>query len=426
MLRSDHEPRRRATLPTLNLANIANREDESVAIGTALGSPPDSGMGGMGPDLFLGVPESEIGLAVTSTPKSEKRRSRSTNDLRQTMMQQTPARKRSEEIKFWRESFAGTALLHPNTPPQKPEDVDRLDLPFDNESVTPLPARSESVPAIMTGRGSTVPSEGRASSALFGPSRPVTAGAERTDDLERRVAHLETSLQEFQFSLERLTINSRSRTNTLSPAPRPQVRRQHTPSILVDTLQNPSWRPASLDEVSEDLRYEDAGEVVEREWGSSGTQTPLEVAARRSRTAGESTSDSGMFTALFNMFTDERASRLRLENQVQSLQREVSTMATRLERGSWNSYSAVPLPPRTPEQSERGDSSHGAYRIASRFSGTDSVAESEIYGLANSRNTHRSDLGLVEEVRTPFEVYRTPMEEANQYSFRENGDNEMF
>lgn len=411
----------------MNIANIVNRQDDSVAIGTALGSPPDSGMGGMGPDLFLDVPESEIGLALTSTPKAEKRRSRSTNDLRQTMMQQPSARKRSEEIKFWRESFAGTALLHPNTPPQQPEDIDRQDLQFDHESVTPLPVRSESVPAIMTGRGSTPHSEGRASSALFGPSRPVTAGAERTDDLERRVAHLETSLQEFQFSLERLTINSRSRTNTLSPAPRPQqVRRQHTPSILVDTLRNPSWRPASLDQFPEDLRYEDAGEVVEREWGSNGTQSPFEAAARRPGTTGESTSDTGMFTALFNMFTDERALRRRLENQVQSLQREVSTMATRLERGSWNSYSAVPLPPRTPEESERGDSSHGAFRIVSRFSGTDSLAESEIYGLANSRNTHRSDLGLVEDVRTPFEVYGTPMEEPNQDSLRENGAIEMF
>lgn len=444
-------PKRRATLPTLNLANR-----ESGPIGTAIGSPPDSGMGGMGPDLHFGIPTSQIGLAVTSTPMNEKRRSRSANDLRHVVGPQQPKRKRSEEIRFWRESFSGTVLLNPNTPPEAPretdmDDMDDMDPKLDDESVTPH-IESANPLALERSITPTAQSDGKASSAVFGAPRNTIVGVERTEDLERRVANLESSLQEFQRSLEQLTMTSRS--NTISPGPRPhQFRRQHTPSVLIDTLQNPSWRPESLNEFAESREYEDAGEVMEREWGGSNrhsrtfnpgdTQLPP-----RPRTAGaaDENLDPGAFTALYNMFNDERSARHRLETEVRTLQREVTTMATRLERGSWNSYSAPPLPvlpaqhrPRTPDESVRG-ASRGegmqapAYdpRIVSRFSGSDSLGgESEIYGMAYGRHGRTESGDESRRSRQSRQSAGTwlnyrPRSQGGRFGYAIDGDADMF
>jgi hypothetical protein len=233
---------------------------------------------------------------------------------------------------------------------------------------------------------------------------------------------LESSLQKFQLSLDRLTVGNYSNSQTPASDQRRAIRRQHTPSILVDTLQNPSWRPESLKAYPRDFRYEDAGDTVEREWGGNGKHSPPEAQGQQPITPTEVTIRPGTFTALYNMLTDERTARQRLETELHNLQREVTTMATRLERGSWNSYSAPVLPvphrPRTPEDSVRGLSSHGAYdpRVVSRFSGSDSLVDSEIYGLNNSRLAHRPDLSE-EEVQTPYELYRTPLEEHAPYGY---------
>lgn len=409
----NHNPKRRATLPTINTAT-----SEAPEIGTALGSPPDSGMAGISRDL----PESEIGLAVTSSSIYEKRRSRSTDDLKKPSFPR-PARNRSQEIRFWRESFAGSVLLHPYTLPEgqtehhqahKDRDMPRAD--FLDPEVT-----------------ATIPQSERRS-AYSDSVRPATAGADRTEDLERRVAKIELDLREFQRSLERMTL--RSRADTLSPIQdAQQIRRQHTPSILVDTLQNPSWHPEALESYEEDLHYEDAGEVVEREWGGKNHGPPFEES--RPKTSGKGTVRQDTYTALYGMINDERQARQRLESEFRHLQHEVSTMASRLERGSWNSYSVVgqfPMHhrPRTPEESIRGASSHSAYinsmisntnsnqRVVSRFSGSDSVPGSEIYGLNNSRQEHRpaDDYTMEEQqdIYAPYDIYRTPMEERNSYT----------
>ena len=418
--KANHEPKRRATLPTLDLATR-----DTDGIGTALGSPPDSGMAGMD----LSIPGSEIGLAVTTL--ADKRRSRSANDLSLVMVQQSPKqRRRSSEIRFWRESFAGSVLLHPNTPPEEPAEIDPLDGHSDGDGAGAHAGPSVGLEGSARSVSSTSASDAKASSAVFVAPRPATAGPGRSDDIERRVTELEASLQRFQHSLDRLTVVSRA--NSLSPALQTQRarRQQHTPSVLVHTLQNPSWRPESLDDDFRDPQYEDAGEVLEREWGGSGTHSPHDRQRVQSKTPSDGTIRQGSFTALYNMLSDERAARNKLETEMYNLQREVTSMATRLERGSWSSYHVPPLPvhhrPRTPEESVRGVSSHSAYdpRVVSRFSGSESVAESEISGLNSSRLGHRPVL-QDEDLATPsYDMFRTPLEGNGPYgNFR---DSEMF
>ncbi|KAL1297247.1 hypothetical protein AAFC00_004807 [Neodothiora populina] len=429
--RPNNGTRRRATLPTLNVT-----QTNTATIGTALGSPPDSGMGDMGTGTYADVPESEIGLAITSTPLAEKRRSRSANDLSEAILQRPSTRNRSEEIKFWRESCAGTVLLNPDTPSRAPADAEIADDSFDaDDTVAHGDDDAHAASAKFLGHavaGQRAVSEGKASSPILGASRPVTAGADRSEDLERRVANLESSLFEFQSSLERLTAGSR--TNTLSPpSDIHRARRQHTPSVLIDTLQDPSWRPASLPGSPDHATYEDGINIPDRSWNDSSASYNLSGSPYpRPRTS------SGTVRQLYDVLAEERAARQLLEGQLHDLQREVTTMATRLERGSWNSYSAPPLGfplhhrPRTPDESVRGASSHsGAYepRMISRFSGSDSIVESEIYGLSDSRQSQLTSRPVEEEreeeeMQTPYETYRTPLEERGPLSYR--SDEDMF
>lgn len=410
-------------------------------MGTALGSPPDSGVGRKSLESPHVVPESEIGLAITSTPRTEKRRSRSAHDLRQTMVERPPTRKRSEEIRFWRESFAGTVLLNPDTPPMLDDagedgndSGNEENNDEDNEVLVPFNDHTNETPTLLTcaaPRSATDHSHAKDSSPLIGNSRPSTAGAERTEELERRVAKLESSLQDFQFSLERLTLDSRAQTLIPAFEPRPRLRRNHTPSILIDTLQQPTWRAQSFESPREVLKYEDAGDVLEREWDGSVRRDRPFTPDMQSRSVSYGGIRHSIVAGLYDQLAEERTARYRLETQFQTLQREVTAMATRLERGSWNSYSvpAHPVlhPPRTPDESERGASRDSNYdaraepRFVSRFSGSDSVVESEIY----AQQQHQQELmNVEEEVQTPYELYRTPLEEHVPYRFSQ--DDEMF
>jgi hypothetical protein len=285
-------------------------------------------------------------------------------------------------------------------------------------------------------------------------SRPLTTPA--TDgpvDLESRVAKLEAHLVDFQRSLSNLALSSPS---AVAPTEPPgSSHQQKTPSIFVEPLQAP---PRS---------YEDAGDIMEREWGPSsqgstnGDRSNLAPPTLRSTAV----TANGTFTALYNMLSEERSARRTLENQVRNLQHEVTRL--QLSRGSWGSYSAQALPqgqrPRTPAESDGGRSASRleAYnalsspatvvpppqylrafdrpdaRIQSRFSG-DSAEDSE-YGSrhrsalvdAGRRSIPRSSVRQTPpnhdhdrvEPPTPYENHRTPAEERGAYRFSED---EMF
>lgn len=471
----DHGPKRRATLPSLiitaneaaDISNLPRSGEDVKAVDTTLGAGQRT----------LDTKQKPTGLTVTS--RMDKRRSRSANDLKQAMVAAEPFRDRTGEIEYWRRSYA-SVLLSPtgkapvyeypladpqfdeaNVPdipdvpevPEVPEHFVRepefVTVPTPLSAHPPLP-RPDAV-SLPSTRGQSVPVKNSSPQlTLRSFSRPLTTPAtEATTDLESRVAKLEAHLVDFQRSLSNIALSSAS---AMAPTEPPgSSHRQKTPSIFVEPLQAPA------------RDYEDAGDIMEREWGPSshgstnGDRSNLAPPTLRSTAV----TANGTFTALYNMLSEERSARRTLENQVRNLQHEVTRL--QLSRGSWGSYSAQALPqgqrPRTPAESDGGRSASRleAYnalsspatvvpppqylrafdrpdaRIQSRFSG-DSGEDSE-YGsrhrsaLVDSgrrsipRSSARQTPPNFEQPPTPYENYRTPAEERGAYRFSED---EMF
>ncbi|KAI4723759.1 hypothetical protein E4T49_08516 [Aureobasidium sp. EXF-10728] len=456
----DHGPKRRATLPSLIMT-----ANEAADISTTLRP---------GEDTRVADTSNPTGLTVTS--RLDKRRSRSANDLKQAMVAAEPFRDRTGEIEYWRRSYASVLLSPtgkapvyeypfadteadatdvPDVPdvPEVPEhfvrEPDFVSAPTPLSSHPPLP-RSDAV-SIPSTRGQSIPAK---NPSLRSFSRPLTTPVTETPaDLESRVAKLEAHLVDFQRSLSNLALSSPS---AVAPTEPPgSSHRQQTPSIFVESLQTRA------------RGYEDAGDIMEREWGPSshgstnGDRSNLAPPTLRSTAA----TANGTFTALYNMLSEERSARRTLENQVRNLQHEVTRL--QLSRGSWGSYTAQSLPqgqrPRTPAESDGGRSASRleAYnalsspatvvppisylrafdrpdaRIQSRFSG-DSAEDSE-YGSrhrsvgvdSGRRSIPRSSVRQTPpnyehnrvEPQTQYELYRTPAEERGAYRFSED---EMF
>ncbi|KAK0317527.1 hypothetical protein LTR82_011566 [Friedmanniomyces endolithicus] len=227
--------RRRKSLPSLVVADeeadeIASPVDDEEV--TSFEEPRDT-------------PTTDL-LTRASTITSRKRRSRSADDLRQAMTENNLPRKRSDEIRFWRDSSHFSVLRASGFVSKEPRDTS-LDIPA--EERTPL-ARSED-PFTTTTRQS------RAGTLRSSPHSPQVQhertfsdadiqsasgyGTELSKDLEDRVARLEAGLQNFQQSLARLTAERNRRTVLVGGMP--QRRRlstdARTPSMLADTLSNP-------------------------------------------------------------------------------------------------------------------------------------------------------------------------------------------
>lgn len=387
------EPIRRATLPTLSSA-----QNELVSVETAERTHE--------PEPYLTLPE--IGVAVTRTSVIEKRRSRSANDLGHDTAR-APKRKRSAEIRFWRESFAGTVLLGSESPPL-PEEMHSMDpvedeVPMTRDERIEPSASDAPLPGTANGRV-----DGNISPPLATRSRPVSNGAELSGDIERRVASIEKSLHDFRFSLDSLTIPNSPQTS--SPAIFTRRLIQRSPSLLAESLQQPPWRNS----------YESAGDVIEREWDDEDKQNNRKNSGYWPSAARQSSART--FVELCDLLTEERAARYRLESKFEILQREVAFMASRLERGSYNNCSAHGLQhhPRTPEESERAESPRNP-PVLSRFSGSDSMAGSYVFRKNSSKHERRSDsVNAGAEPQSPFATYRTPLEEPVPYGFDEHDE----
>ncbi|KAH0403261.1 hypothetical protein KCU89_g2312, partial [Aureobasidium melanogenum] len=473
----DHGPKRRATLPSLimtaneaaDISNTLPPEQDARAVDAT--SDAGQRMAGTGQNLTVPV------VTAEARSRMDKRRSRSANDLKQAMVAAEPFRDRTGEIEYWRRSYA-SVLLSPTGrapvyeyPPADAE-VDTADVPdvpevpehFIREpdfvsvptplSAHPPPPRPDAV-SLPSTRGQSVPAKNPSPQLTVRSfSRPLTTptpAMENSADLESRVAKLEAHLVDFQRSLSNLALSSPS---AVAPTEPPgSSHRQQTPSIFVEPLQAPT------------RDYEDAGDIMEREWGPSsqssmnGDRPNLAPPTLRSTAA----TSNGTFTALYNMLSEERSARRILENQVRNLQHEVTRL--QLSRGSWGSYTAQSLPqaqrPRTPAESDGGRSAsrQEAYnalsspatvvlpasllrafdrpdgRIQSRFSG-DSGEDSE-YGSrhrsagvgSGRRSIPRSSVRQTPpnyeyaQPPTPYELYRTPAEDRGAYRFSED---EMF
>ncbi|KAK5130421.1 hypothetical protein LTR08_002119 [Meristemomyces frigidus] len=449
--------RRRQTLPSVLIS-----ESEAAALSTAISAPHP-------PPL----PHPRVDLSPTLTPENirarkAKRRSRSADDMRRTMARQRPSRKRSDEIKYWRESFQPSILRASGCESKGSLEEDTVE-DQTAQSVDPFfisPSRSGAF------KGS--PSFHRGSPSVADMGSVSRIGSELSRDLEDRVAKLEAGLQHFQRSLQRLA-NERNR-RTLVMGGVPQARPSsdaRTPSMLADTLAQFAPSTYQFDFGHLDQRPVTSPEPPQTPIRSSEVRRPPVPAMPTSQYPDElqrtpsppfmtallppdmppanfgggggnidrsSQPQQHSFNSLYDMLADERSARRRVETQVRDMRQQIIDLQYQVSvdsriqshRGSFGPLGATAssgrlrdmlresetYPTGTAQSAQRGSNNTGFSSLppgmVSRFSGSSSET-----GAAESAG---------HELATPYEAYQTPMEDRNRFYFGDHrgSEDDMF
>lgn len=225
--------RRRKTLPSIIVA-----ERDAKALADAV------------PEMLADTPHDTkfehtrvvpVPKQTLSQIKKARRKSRSADDLHSASnAKENVARKRSEEIKYWRESFQPDVLRASGfTTHRQPTDRDDQELGREatdehQDDRTPMPQVTDFSSAAASRPGtmkSSPPSRG-------GDIRPSSGvGTDMSKDLEDRVAKLEAGLHNFQRSLQRLAAERNRRTIIMGElAPQRSSNDMRSPSMLAETL----------------------------------------------------------------------------------------------------------------------------------------------------------------------------------------------
>lgn len=300
------------------------------------------------------------------SPAKLKRRSRSASDMKSLATGAGPSRKRSDEIRHWRESYQPSVLRNsvyeivaePET--ETPERESHADII--------LPARVDSLSHARPGLASHA---GRGVQTLdFGPSNSdagigsaSTLGTELSRELEDRVAKLESGLESFSRSIQKLTAKSHRKTvvvGDVSPSRRPGSER--TASMLVDSLQGPpiqsqySYRydPPGSPREAETVDVPVTPHAPVREAESSIPHLPADEQSEvPSPAVGESNyrtlyamlseerSARRRLEVQYAMLAEERSARRRLELQVRNMRIDLSDMQDQLTRSGMSSQSSL-------------------------------------------------------------------------------------
>lgn len=342
--------------------------------------------------------EDGVGTAVLVNPK---RRSRSAGDLKAVMGQ----RKRSEEIRFWRESVSpppppppaplpvGGAVLRASgfvvsqdRPPLSVhlgEQVDEEEGGFSDERTDEEQQHTPVAPA-RTFDPFDLGVVGAASS-----SSRARVGSIGTEDLEERVARLEAHLQRFQHMLSRLTAERHRRTvlvggqRTRTSADGGGGAGGRTPSMLADTLSGfgPSgaeveagWKRPETSPKTPPPRPQRPRDVSPPLLPAMAPLLPPEMTDHRQRLPEYT------FRSLYEMLSDERSARRRLESELRNLRREIRELHFRVEsseRGSFGGGSGGGGVGGSGEGEGGAFASsvlrHGVGGVVSRFSGSESA-----------------------------------------------------
>ncbi|KAM3419024.1 hypothetical protein BST61_g4979 [Cercospora zeina] len=477
--------RRRKTLPNMLPEEPDHTDDVPVTEDAAAEPTPP-------PDR---VGDATPAKSIAELIKRDRRTSRSTDDLQAAAAREhSVPRKRSEEIRYWRESFhpdvlrASGLATQPSSRgqmsaarPSTSRGSERRDV-----QTPPTPPR-DSKPA--TRKSSPTRYRGAPTSLHGDSQRPSSAvDTEMAKDLEDRVAKLEAGLQNFQKSLQKLTADRNRRTIVMSGGltTRGSSGDMRTPSMLAETLADPlgpsdyeyeyghtmrpvtSARPSMAPSIRGERHdnFETQAHVEKHPKPHRGplnshAPTPprsAELPPEPERATAPQTSSATMaavtpgtmescgstqppewtFRSLYQMLSDERSARRKLETQLKGLRQEISELHSQVNAASTlqsnrSSYMLAGSSSRlqdllreTGEGSQRSASprslkrqsglsghSSGGAPVVSRFSGSDSEA------LAHEFAAESDDL------ETPNDAYRTPLEERSKWSIA-NQDNEMF
>lgn len=488
--RPNHQLRRRKTLPSMLLEEqkVDASEDSTTKEHREVEIPSH---------FELLQPEAKD---ASSSVKKSRRKSRSTDDLQATTMKESGAdRKRSQEIRYWRESYQPdvlrasgfrtktqpndeTTVTRPTTPsshkstksesPQEPED--QLQRTSDQFDFASKPATLKSSPPRLLGS---------ALSVQDGEYRPSSgAGTEMSRDIEDRVAKLETGLQNFQRSLQKLTADRNRRTIVMGGniATRRSSSSLRTPSLLADTLTDPlepssyeyeyghtlrpSTSPKPLVSATVQGRVDDPfgpdpppAEKAEQKHEhlrqrSQLKELPAEAVKSKSRartppqttqsqvaavTPGSKSSTQAQpytFSSLYQMLADERSARRKLENQLKGLQQEISELHNQVNFSSSNMQSTRSSTYMLAGSSSRlqnllretGEGSppplDSSPRSLNRQSGLSamSVGSAPVVSRFSGSDSEALAQELAEpELETPYEAYRTPREGRSKWSLAE-------
>ncbi|KAK5739514.1 hypothetical protein LTR17_005203 [Elasticomyces elasticus] len=451
--------RRRKTLPTLVTTDdqadtiVSSPDDPTVP---SFEEPRDSPTPGL--------------LSRMSTSKSAKRRSRSADDLKYTTAEANPPRKRSDEIRYWRDSFQGNTLqssvLRASGFTSKAPRDTSPDLQADDR--TPMP-KTEDPFTTRQSRSTTMKSSPISPRVHHGATfsdadiRSASGyGTELSRDLEERVRNLEAGLHNFQQSLARLTTDRNRRTVLVGGMPQRKLSTDaRTPSMLADTLAN----PLALASLQYDLQETDRPStspqpprtpvrgtnlnqppmpplpLIERMAEPFSTPPPqLETGttAAPNRARGNTTGGSSYTSKanavpqqLYDWLTEERTARRRLEAQLEHMRQEINDLHNQVSAGSGmqsqrSSFNALdPMVGSSSRlrdllrETETADSSP-RQQAPIRDSGATAFSTSTgtqpvISRFSNSESEAGAPAESAENLMTLYENYRTPREERNRF-----------
>jgi hypothetical protein len=449
--------RRRKTLPSLL---IAGQDTEAVEPASKKAEMPPMPTRLSAEQLRPST--SEIGLALSETRES-KRRSRSAGGMptRDSGVASEPERKRSAEIRFWRESHQGSVLRasgftvpYSVPPPNEQERDDKWQAMHDQsqEPLTPPTEISESP------RDQHVTSHSRQDTlgTLDGSTQlnfRSTSGLSR--DLEERVTQLEANLQYFQRSLHKMQAERNRRTVIVGDYPSPEQRKSYrTPSMLADDLHLPT-RHLEKDVQQEPEILRPATAPLPRspiaqyppvpplpgqsnEFPPDSPPRPTRPSESRKPSNLTITNPSVKFKSLYQMLADERSARRRLETQmrtlhtdIQDLQQQVSTSPYSHRNSYMLSHEATIASSRLREllrgTESEGNSPEDTPRkevYVSRFSASTAGAVHEADDNDDAVGAvydDEDDVYEEDEAQTPHEEYKTPKEEQSPFKFERDG-----
>ena len=405
---------------------------------------------------------SEIGLALSES-KESKRRSRSAGGMptRDSGVASEPERKRSAEIRFWRESYQGSVIrasgftVPYSVPPPNEQQRDNQWQPAQDQSqepLTPPPELSESP------GGRRVNSHSRQDTVgtLDGSTQlnfRSTSGLSR--DLEERVTQLEANVQYFQRSLHKMQAERNRRTVIVGDYPSPEQRKSYrTPSMLADDLHLPAncmekevplpQEPEVSRPVTAPLprspiaQYPPVPPLPGQSNEFPPDSPPRDTHPPNSRKPSNLiiTNPSVTFKSLYQMLADERSARRRLETQMQTLHTDIQDLQQQVSTSPYSHRNSYMLSHEATIGSSRlrellrgteseGNSPEDTPRkevYVSRFSASTAGAVHEAEDDASGAFYDDDDDAYEEdEAQTPHEEYKTPKEEQSPFKFERDG-----
>ncbi|KAL8669499.1 MAG: hypothetical protein Q9168_005912 [Polycauliona sp. 1 TL-2023] len=317
---------RRASLPSVILTAQESAEIGDQLPGLGFQDAPDA------PDKSLD--QGRIGFAVTSG-SNPKRRSRSADDLREgpkehrmSPIQWRQWRRRSDEIRYWRESADETApdFVAPESRQPSPDHALVRRQGF-VEQTPPMPQEEDhEIP----------PHPGHFN---FGLS-PGPMHSQENISLEERLVTLEIKLMDFEYAISKLQADIKS-VDVKSPTEDISQHYEASPQLASNPtfLQPP---PKQLIENSPTSNYDQSPEstpgMQQLPFGVHGPANqpkprPTSIATTLKPVHGDRSSRNSMteltiehYTTLITLIRREQSARIRLEDQVTVLQQELRSM----------------------------------------------------------------------------------------------------